>query len=183
MVGVSAGALALSLSACTPAVTGEGEESAGSPSNTEIASGTKFDGIEKLGSGSWATSQLVQIGESVTFEDGITISLEGPVPLQNVQTGNAREAIELDVRIQNESSEVFSTGEITISIISEGELGTILGYDTAEPLTLPDSPVGVGQDTGMKLGCEVNNRDDLRVVLAFADGRGDITFVTPPTNG
>ena len=137
--------------------------------------GPKLGELQRSGRAS-ASSQVVPITDTYTFSDGLSFSVDDPVPLDNVSGGG--EAIELDISIDNQTSEVFSTADITISIISEGELATILGYGTAEPITLPDNPIGPGQNTGMKLGCEVKNSDDLRIMFTFADGRGDLTFVS-----
>ncbi|MGI6785542.1 MAG: hypothetical protein ACOX5I_02820 [Gleimia sp.] len=177
MIGVCAGALVMSLSSCSNAEPdASNRESVPATSSAENnGNGPKLGELQGSGEGS-ASSQVVPITDTYTFSDGLSFSVDDPVPLDNVSGGG--EAIELDISIDNQTSEVFSTADITISIISEGELATILGYGTAEPITLPDNPIGSGQNTGMKLGCEVKNSDDLRIMFTFGDGRGDLTFVS-----
>jgi hypothetical protein len=175
MIAALMGALVVSLSSCSDPVPEDSTSVSdqATSSSQESGEGPRLGDLQSGG----ASSQVLPITETFTFEDGLSFTVDEPVPLENVASENG-EAIELNISVDNQTDEEFSTADITITIISEGEMATILGYGTAEPITLPDNPIGQGQNTGMKLGCEVKNSEDLRIILTFADGRGDVSFVT-----
>ncbi|MDO5035016.1 MAG: hypothetical protein Q4E01_06515 [Actinomycetaceae bacterium] len=123
-------------------------------------------------------SKVAIFADTVEVSDGISLVVAKPEPIDTAGT-SAGVAIKMGIEVENSGEEEFDTSFITVSIISAGEPGTILGYENAGDLTLPQAPVEPGQRMAMNLGATVKDIDDVSVTLLIK-GADSATFTNRP---